>query len=110
MTSISIGFVINDTNRCVYYRYGGGEGVILCLYIYDILIFDTNIDAINEVKSFLSMIFDMKDLREASVSLNIKLIKTNGGITLSQSHYVENGLNCFGFIDWKPSSTPYDPT
>jgi hypothetical protein len=42
MTSISIGFVINDTNRCVYYRYGGDEGVILCLYIYDILIFDTN--------------------------------------------------------------------
>jgi hypothetical protein len=56
------------------------------------------------------MIFDMKDLREAGVSLNIKLIKTDGGITLSQSHYVENGLNCFGFIDWKPSSTPYDPT
>lgn len=94
MTSISIGFVINDTNRCVYYRYGGDEGVILCLYIYDILIFDTNIDAINEVNSFLSMIFDMKDLREADVNLNI-----DGGITLSQSHYVEKGLNYFGFID-----------
>lgn len=104
MTLISIGFVINDTNRCVYYRYGGDEGVILCLYIYDILIFDTNIDAINEVNSFLSMIFDMKDLREADVNLNI-----DGGITLSQSHYIEKGLNCFGFIDWKPSSTPYDP-
>jgi hypothetical protein len=40
------------------------------------------------------MIFDMKDLREADVSLNI-----DGGITLSQSHYVEKGLNYFGFID-----------
>jgi hypothetical protein len=46
-------------------------------------------DVINEVKYFLSKSFDMKDLREAEVILNIKLIKADGGITLSQSHYVE---------------------
>ena len=49
----------------MYYRYGGGAGVILCLYVDDILIFGTNIDVINEVKSFLSKSFDMKDLGEA---------------------------------------------
>jgi hypothetical protein len=72
----------------VYYHYGGGEGVILCLYVDDILIFDTNIDVINEVKSFLSKSFDMKDLGEAGVILNIKLIKADGAITPSQSQYV----------------------
>jgi len=46
----------------VYYRYGGGKGVILCLYVNDILIFGTSIDEINDVKSFLSQNFDMKDL------------------------------------------------
>jgi hypothetical protein len=46
----------------VYYRHGGGQSVILCLYVDDILIFGTNIDIINEVKSFLSKSFDMKDL------------------------------------------------
>jgi hypothetical protein len=64
----------------------------LCLYVDDILIFDTNIDVINEVKSFLSKILDLKDLGEADVVLNIKLIKAGGGITLSQSHYVEKVL------------------
>ena len=58
-TLTSAGFVINKTDRCVYYRYGGGARVILCLYVDDILIFGTNIDAINEVKSFLSKSFDM---------------------------------------------------
>ena len=53
----------------------GGGGVILCLYVDDILIFGTNIDVINEVKFFLSKIYDMKDLEEADVILNIKLIK-----------------------------------
>jgi hypothetical protein len=32
------------------------------------------------------------------------------GITLSQSHYVENVLSRFGFMDSKSSPTPYDPS
>ena len=58
-------------------------GVILCLYVDDILIFGMNIDAINEVKSFLLKSFDMKDLGEVYVILNIKLIKGENGITRS---------------------------
>jgi len=110
MTLMSAGFTINEADRCVYYRHGGGEYVILCLYVDDILIFGTNIDAINEVKSFLSKSFDMKDLGEANVILNIKLIKDESGITLLQSHYVEKVLRWFGFMDSKPSPTPYDPS
>src|SRR6266498_582322 len=87
-----------------------GEGVILCLYVDDILIFGTNIDVINEVKSFLSKSFDMKDLGEADVILNIKLIKDKSGITLLQSYYVEKVLSRFGYMDSKPSPTPYDPS
>jgi len=93
----------------VYYRYGGG-GVILCLYVDDILIFGTSIDEINDVKSFLSQNFDMKDLGEADVILNIKLIKGENGIILLLSHYVENVLSRFGYTDSKPSPTPYDPS
>ena len=29
-TLTSVGFVANEADKCVYYRYGGGEGVILC--------------------------------------------------------------------------------
>jgi hypothetical protein len=47
-----VGFAINEADICVYYRYGGGGGVILCLYVDDILIFGINNDVINEVKSF----------------------------------------------------------
>jgi hypothetical protein len=49
---------------------------------------------IKEVKDFLSQKFEMKDLGEADVILNIKLIKgENGGVTLSQTHYVEKMLS-----------------
>jgi hypothetical protein len=82
----------------------------LCLYVDDILIFGTSIDVINDVKSFLSQNFDIKDLGEANVILNIKLIKGENGIILKQSHYVENILNRFGFSDSKDSPTPFDPS
>ena len=109
-TLTSVGFSVNEADKCVYYRHGGGEGVILCLYVDDILIFGTNMKVINEVKSFLSKSFDMKDLGEADVILNIKLIKDETGITLSQSHYVEKILCRFGYFGSKPSPTPYDPS
>nr|ABG66099.1 retrotransposon protein, putative, Ty1-copia subclass [Oryza sativa Japonica Group] len=109
-TLTSAGFAVNEVDKCVYYRYGGGEGVIPCLYVDDILIFGTNLRVINEVKSFLSQNFDMKDLGVADVILNIKLIRGENGITHLQSHYVEKILNRFGYIDSKPSPTPYDPS
>ena len=93
----------------MYYGHGGGEGVILCLYVDDILIFGTNLKVIKEVKDFLSRCFEMKDLGVANVILNIKLLRDDdGGITLLQFHYVEKILSRFGYSDCKPSPTPYD--
>ena len=71
---MSAGFVVNEADKCVYYRYGGAKGVILCLYVDDILIFDTSLNVIKEVKDFLSQNFEMKDLGEADVILYIKLV------------------------------------
>jgi hypothetical protein len=95
---------------CVF-RYGGGEGVILCLYVDDILIFGSSLKVIEEVKKFLLSNFEMKDLGDANVILNIKLLREgDGGITLLQSHYVEKVLSRFGFSDCQPTPTPYDPS
>ena len=53
----------------------------------------------------------MKDLGEADVILNIKLQREgDGGVTLLQTHYVENVLRRFGFSDCAPAPTPYDPS
>jgi hypothetical protein len=110
-TLIAAGFAVNESDTCVYYRYGGGESVMLCLYVDDILIFGSNLNVIEEVKNLLSSYFKMKDLGEADVILNIKLVREgDGGVTLLQSHYVENVLSRFGFSDCDPAPTPYDPS
>ena len=41
-TLTSAGFSVNKADKCVYYHYGGGEGIILYSYVDGILIFWTN--------------------------------------------------------------------
>jgi hypothetical protein len=84
---------------------------ILCLYVDDILIFGTSLNVIKEVKDLLSNNFETKDLGEADVILNVKLLREgNGEVALSQSHYVKKVLSRFGFSDCQPAPTPYDPS
>jgi hypothetical protein len=77
----------------------------------DILILGTSLDVIRETKDFLSNNFEMKDLGEADVILNIKLLREgNGAVTLLQPHYMEKVLSCFGYRECEPAPTPYDPS
>jgi hypothetical protein len=89
----------------------GARGVILSLYVDDIIILGTSLDVIKETKDFLSNNFEMKDLGEADVILNLKLLREgDGGITLVQSHYVEKVLSRVGYSECEPAPTPYDPS
>nr|KYP54754.1 Retrovirus-related Pol polyprotein from transposon TNT 1-94 [Cajanus cajan] len=86
----SYGFQFNNSDKCVYVKqFDDNSCVILCLYVDDILIFGSNLHVINDVKSFLSSNFEMKDLGLVDVILGIKLIKNHNGIVLTQSHYIE---------------------
>jgi len=103
-------FKVNESDKCIYYKYDKNICIIICLYVDDLLIFGSNIPAIISVKSLLSNNFDMKDLGEADVILGIKITRSDKGISLDQSHYVEKILRKYNYFDCKPASTPYDPS
>ena len=50
----------------------------------------------------------MKDLGQANVVLNIKIIREFNKIIMSQSHYIEQLLKKFGYFNCKLVSIPYD--
>ena len=72
------------------------------------LIFGTNLEIINNTKSFLSSNFDMKNISEVDVILGIKITRDSDRIMLSQGHYIERILKRFGHFDCSPVFTPYD--
>nr|KAJ0218783.1 hypothetical protein LSAT_V11C300120880 [Lactuca sativa] len=107
----SNGFALNQTDKCVYSKfYSSGKGVIICLYVDDMLIFGADQGGVDITKKFLSSSFDMKDMGEAEVILGIRIRKGNNGISISQSHYIEKILKKFNFENRSPVSTPIDPS
>ena len=76
-------------DKCIYKKLNNNEGVIICLYVDDLLIFGTSFNVVHNTKCFLVSKFDMKILVETNFILGIKIIRDNMCIVLSQSHYME---------------------
>ncbi|GKD08371.1 zinc finger, CCHC-type containing protein, partial [Tanacetum coccineum] len=107
---LSSGFVLNQSNKCVYCKFDkSGKGVIICLYVDDMLIFGTDQDQVDKTKQFLSSNFSMKDVAEAYV-IGIRIKREDKSITITQSHYIQKILKKFKCDDCCPFSTPLDPT
>ncbi|GKF25354.1 zinc finger, CCHC-type containing protein, partial [Tanacetum coccineum] len=71
---LSSGFLLNQSNKCIYSKIDrSGKGVIICLFVDDMLIFRTYQNQVNKIKKFLSSKFSMKDMGEADVILGIKI-------------------------------------
>ena len=76
MTILSFGFKLNQTDKCIYRKFDNREnGVIICLYVDNMLVFGTSLVHVQERKDFLSKSFQMKDMGEAAVILGIKIIR-----------------------------------
>ena len=107
---VTNGYSINDAGKCIYSKYENNTCVVICLYVDEMLIFGTSLKVVCETKKLLGSKFDMKDLGETEVILEIKITRTPNGLKLSQEYYVEKILRKFEHFDCKPVSTPYDPS
>jgi hypothetical protein len=67
-------FVVNEGDKCVYCQFERRNGMTLFLYLDDILIFCNDVNIIEEVKYSLCGNFEINDLGEANVVLNIKIL------------------------------------
>nr|GEY67436.1 hypothetical protein [Tanacetum cinerariifolium] len=107
---LSSGFHLNQSDKCVYSKFNdSGKGVIICLYVDDMLIFGTDQNLVDKTKKFLSSRFLIKDIGEADVILGIKIKRENKGIIITQSHYIEKILKKFNREDCSSMRTPMDP-
>nr|GEX86878.1 zinc finger, CCHC-type [Tanacetum cinerariifolium] len=88
---LSSGFLLNQSDKYVYRKFDrSGKGVIVCLYVDDMLIFMTDQNQVDKTKKFLSSRFSMKDMGEADVILGIKIkqkLKPNTGKPVDQLEY-----------------------
>ncbi|GJS67898.1 zinc finger, CCHC-type containing protein [Tanacetum coccineum] len=106
---LSNGYILNQADKCVYSKFdASGKGVIICLYVNDMLIFGTDQVYVDLTKEFLSPSFYIKDMGEADVILGIRIKHESNGIAISQYHCIEKVLKKFNYSDCTPVSTPMD--
>ena len=79
------------------------------LYIDDILLIRNDVGELSTVKVWLANTFDMKDLREASYILGIKLFRDQKQriMGLSQASYIEKVLSMFSMDNSKKGLLPF---
>ena len=105
---LEFGFEHNTADKCIYSKFTENYGVIICLYVDDMLIIGTNMLGVNDTKKYLSSRFQMKDLNEVNTILGVKVKRHSGGFALCQSHYIEKVLSKFSHLNSKEANTPYD--
>ncbi|GJU26060.1 zinc finger, CCHC-type containing protein [Tanacetum coccineum] len=91
---LSSGYLLNQASKCVYSKFDKyGKGVIIFLYVDEMLIFGTDQVHVDLTKEFLSSRFSMKDMKEADVILvstpmdTSEKLMPNNGQAVSQLEY-----------------------
>jgi hypothetical protein len=92
----------------MYSKFTKDFGVIIYLYIDDMLIFSTNMIGIVETKRYLISIFKIKYLCEVDTILGIKVKKHSSSYALNQSYYIEKMLNKFKHLNIKEANTLFN--
>ena len=85
-------FKHNGADKCFYSKFTIEYGVIVYLYVDNMLIFGTNMLSVCETKKYLASMFKMKNLNEANTILGIKVKRHSEGYAQCQNHYIEKML------------------
>lgn len=85
------------------------QGIIVVLvYVDDLIISGSDQVGIQETKSFLKSVFDIKDLGELKYFLGIEICRSSEGLFLSQRKYTLDLLSETGKLGSKPAKTPLE--
>ncbi|XP_059629548.1 uncharacterized mitochondrial protein AtMg00810-like [Cornus florida] len=82
--------------------------ILLLLYIDDMIITEDDLMGIQDLKQFLNLRFEMKDLGPLSYFLGFEITTSIDGYYLTQAKYVSNVLSKSGLTDSKIVDTPLE--
>ena len=103
---LSLSFKQSICDPCIYIN--DGTGVIIAIWVDDLIMLGRDLDSINKAKMELQNEFEMKDLGELKYFLGMQVTRDRKSrrMHLSQEGYINETLNRFGMQNSKPASTP----
>ncbi len=104
-----LGFTQCNADFSVFIHVGPTcDFCIIALYVDDLMVLSNSLGLLDQKKAKLMQVFKMKDLGPIHwfLGLEIKRDHLQHLITVSQSRYVSNIVEHFGFTNSRPVSTP----
>ena len=105
-----MGFKRCDVDQAVFYRRKGSTLIIVLVHVDDCMIAGTSIALILRFKIEIAKFVAITDLGELHwiLGIEVKRVRENRTIHLSQKSYIESMLRRYGFEDLKPVSLPME--
>ena len=110
---LKLGFTCCHSDSCIYVRVSNKGRTIIIIHVDDMILAANTKGAMTELKEdFHRLPFETTELGEPCTLLGMMVFhdRDKGIISLTQTHYLHNILECFTMMDCKPISTPMDPS
>ena len=91
-----------ETDHCIF----TGRGLIVAIYVDDLLIIVDDMQSYKNLKSELENRFKMTDMGLANRYLGIEIHQSTKSITITQTAFIEEILHRFGMENCAPKATP----
>jgi hypothetical protein len=101
-----LGLTRNPADHNLYHLQEGGLILILVLYVDDLMISGNHTSKIHWLIQQLEGEFEMTNLGQLHMYLNVDFITTSSGIFMSQQRYIIEMLADFGMTSCKAAVTP----
>ena len=106
-------FERNEVDQAVFYRRNKGAGVLIIVLVHvdDCSIVASTQPLIDQFKIAIKKHVDITDMGDLHwiLGIEVKRIREERKVLLSQCSYIDSILRRYGFEDLKPISTPMDP-
>jgi histone deacetylase 1/2 len=107
---ISFGFKSSRADTSLFYYNKGGHTLFVLVYVDDIIVASSSLDATKALLSDLQHDFALKDLGDLHYFLGIEVKRDSHGLILSQSKYANDILARSGMDKCKTVDTPLAST
>ncbi|XP_019251084.1 PREDICTED: uncharacterized protein LOC109230001 [Nicotiana attenuata] len=94
----------------LFYKKDGNTSVYVAVCVDDVLLTRSDQEEIIQLKDFLNEQFRIKDLGQLHYFLRLEVMYKDVGVIISQRKFVLDMLKEYNFLDYKPCSSPLDPT
>lgn len=102
------GFKRSEADHTLFTLQSSKGIIVVLVYVDDLITSRNNKEGIQEIKTYLKTMFDIKDLGELKYFLGIEVRWSLKGLFLSQRKYTLDLLTETGKLGEKPAKTPLE--